>query len=168
MSVAIAYHGYPVLTPTSGWYGVSDDSETLQRSIEKVFRDATKSISEQRFDYLRRSLLECFVRCSKANWDGYNATPISESAFFEATKLLELLPSYLPLPDITPEPTGEIGLEWYKGSHFTFVASVRGNNVLSYAGLFGPGNETYGTENFTESLPRTIIENVRRLFPQMV
>ena len=109
--------------------------------------------------------MDVFLDCRAPDWDGYGAEPVTDKAYFEAAKLLELLPSYLPLPEIVPEPTGDIALEWHKENQFTFVLSVNGNNTITYAGIFGPGNETHGTENFTESIPRIIIDNIQRLFP---
>lgn len=111
------------------------------------------------------SLEEIFKECSKENWDGYDAKPISFGAYVEAEKLINCLPMTLPMPEIVPEPTGEIALEWYKDKQFVFVISVSGNNVITYAGLFGKGNETHGTEGFfVDTLPMVIIRNIQRLY----
>lgn len=152
MRVAYPDRYDPVITATSSRY------------LENPFGGET--VLGQRLNRLHDSLWEVFKDCSEANWDGYNARPISDKAFLEALKLLQLLPAYLPSPEIVPEPTGEMGLEWYKGNQFVFVMSLSGNNTITYAGMFGPGIETHGTESFSESLPRTVIENIRRLFPQ--
>lgn len=109
------------------------------------------------------SLLEVYEESSKADWDGYGASPVTEDAFYEARKLIQLLPSSVPMPEISAEPTGEIGLEWYRGKRFTFVVSLSGKNILTYAGIFG-SNKTHGTEYFGESLPSIIVENLRRLY----
>lgn len=108
------------------------------------------------------SLLDIYSRCSEEGWDGYGASAIHENTFKEALKLIELLPSSLPMPEITPEPGGEIGLEWRKRKRQIFVASVNGKNLITYAGIFGI-NKTHGTEYFGESIPHVIIENIRRL-----
>ncbi len=133
-------------------------------SIEKICR-RWETASGQQIDRVRASLENVFLDCFSPNWDGYDATPISKEAYLEAGKLLDLLPLYFPLPEIVPEPTGDMAMEWHKENQFTFVLSVSGNNTISYAGIFGHGNETHGTENFTESIPRIIIDNIRRLFP---
>lgn len=165
MSVAYINPKYPLITATSSSYGISDESNRLQGSIKNFRRHHGETASGQQLSQVRSSLLDVFLDCREPNWDGYGAKPISEKAYFEAVKLLELLPSYLLLPDVVPEPTGDIALEWYKENQFVFVLSVSGNNIITYAGIFGTGNEIHGTENFTESIPRIIIENIQRLFP---
>lgn len=109
------------------------------------------------------SLLEVYEESSKADWDGYGASPVTEDAFHEARKLIQLLPSSVPVPEILAEPTGEIGLEWYRGRHLTFVVSCGGGNILTYAGIFGI-NKIHGTEYFGGSLPSIIVQNLRRLY----
>ena len=104
-----------------------------------------------------------YRECSQADWDGYDAIPISKLTFLEAVKLAELLPSDLPLPEVIPEPTGEIAFEWYKGKKHVFVISVGGNNSISYAGLFGEYSRTHGSEYFSDELPQLVIDNVLRL-----
>ena len=78
-----------------------------------------------------------FNECSKENWDGYNAVPISKSVYLNAKKLLTMLPSSFPEPDILPEPDGSIGLEWHKEPDVSFMISVNSTNELYYAGLVG-------------------------------
>ena len=112
-------------------------------------------------------LNDLYEECSSANWDGYDADPISKQTLFEAEKFLKMLPQHLPIPEMQPEPDGEIGFEWYKGSGHSFVMSVGGNNVITYAGRFGEASETYGTEVFKDSIPKIILYNLKRLYPNI-
>ena len=114
--------------------------------------------------YALESLNEVYEECSEANWDGYDATPISLEAYFEASKLLRIIPASFPMPEILPEPSGEIGLEWYKERDFSFVISVGGKNIITYVGRFGKNNEIYGTEYFKDSVSKIILDGLRRLF----
>ncbi|MCK4817825.1 hypothetical protein KA005_18790 [bacterium] len=114
--------------------------------------------------YALESLNEVYEECSEANWDGYDAAPISLEAYSEASKLLRIIPNSFPMPDILPEPDGGIGLEWYKDRGFSFVISVHGKNIITYVGLFGINNETYGTEDFTDSVPKVLLNGLKRLF----
>ncbi len=75
-----------------------------------------------------------------------------------------MIPLSFLMPEILAEPDGEIGFEWYKDKDSVFVISVSGNNIITYAGLFGTSNKTHGTEYFADELPRIILENIRRLF----
>lgn len=151
---------------------ISDIIRTVDRSIWKddYSNDYPMEvrIESKKKEYdkepLYQDLYRIYRECSESGWDSYHATPISERAFFEATKLLDLLPSDLPLPEVAPEPTGGIAFEWYKGKKHVFVISVSGKTSVSYAGLFGKYSKTYGAEYFFDELPRPVVDNVLRLF----
>jgi hypothetical protein len=142
--------------------GVSEDSQKVRKITRDVIchRRQGSARLEGAFD----SLISVYLECSEENWDGHDATPISKDVFYEAEKLLYLLPSSLPIPEIVPEPSGTIALEWYKKKDFVFIVSVRGEGTISYAGLFGKTGTTYGTEYFGDKLPSLIIDNIRRFF----
>ena len=115
-------------------------------------------------DEALQSLNEVFVECSEEGWDGYDALPITKNAYIEAKRLIESLPvTSFPMPEVTPEPNGEIELEWYREKRQIFIAGVSGRNEIVYAGLFGV-NKAHGTEYFGDSLPSVIFENLKRLY----
>lgn len=145
--------------------GFSPASEALANLLEKSYEHFREPAYWIQLEHVLSTLSKVFEECFEENWDGYNARPISFEAYEEARRFVELLPSYIPLPEVVPEPTGEIGLEWYKEKQYTFVISVSGCNIINYAGIFGEGNKTHGTEEFfSESIPPTILQNIRRLF----
>lgn len=113
---------------------------------------------------LLNKLFQVYQECSEENWDGYDAQLISKETYLEAEKLIRLLPSHIKEPEIVPEPTGEIAFEWYQGKHFAFVVSVGGNDLITYAGLFGSRSKIHGTEYFGVKLPTNIVNNIQRLF----
>ena len=115
-------------------------------------------------DCALENLNEVYGECLEANWDGYGASPIFPEAYFEASKLLRIIPNSYPMPDILPESDGGIGLEWYKERDFSFVISVGGKNIITYVGRFGKNNEIYGTEYFKDSVSKIILDGLRRLF----
>jgi hypothetical protein len=164
MSLAIPSKEYVGLPIRASDNGVSSDSKKLRELLSMIAAHFRQSAAGQRLENALESLIEVYQACLEPNWDGYGARPISEAAYFEAVKILGLLPPSLPMPEIVPEPNGEIAFEWYKGREYTFVISVGGNNIITYAGLFGKGNETHGTEYFIELLPTIIVDNIRRLF----
>ncbi len=67
------------------------------------------------------------------------------------------------MPEVVPEPGGEIGLEWYRRKRLVFTVSVSGSNEIIYTGLFGT-NRIHGTEYFGDLLPSVILENLKRLY----
>ena len=113
---------------------------------------------------LYRELYRIYRECSESDWDSYGANPINEQTFLEAMLLLDQLPSEMPLPEVIPEPTGNIAFEWYKGKKHVYVISISGKSTIEYAGLFGGHNKTYGAEYYSGELPELIISNILRLF----
>jgi hypothetical protein len=108
--------------------------------------------------------LEALYRdCSEEDWDAEGAKPVTRDALREAEMLVSLLPSWVPIPDFLPEPTGGIAFEWYKGPGRVYVLSVSGQGYVYYAGLFGAGNEEHGKAVFEDFLPAPIVEQLRRL-----
>lgn len=147
--------------------GFSPDFETLKKCYENVIREFrnTETLG-RRIDQALKDLQGLYEECSEENWDGYNARPLFEGAYYEARRLFKMLPSSLSVPnEITPEPDGSISLEWYRGKRMLFSISLSGKNELVYAGLFGP-NKVHGTEYFGSSIPKKVIENIQDLFPK--
>lgn len=155
LSRPLAIPRYEVISPESAkMLGMLEDA--LNHLLET-------SVQHQRLEDALIALDGVYQECCESNWDGYGAEAITEDAYQEAFKLLRLLPSNIPIPEIVPEPDGAIGLEWSKGRRFVFVASVCGENFITYAGMFGV-NKIHGTEYFGDSLPSVVVENIRRLY----
>lgn len=119
-------------------------------------------------DFALEELEKVYEECLEANWDGYGAMPISRETYSKARKLLRMMPSSLSRPEISAEPDGEITFEWYREKHFVFVISVGGNNLITYAGMFGKSNKIHGTEYFANELPEIIRHCIRRLSHRVV
>ena len=102
-------------------------------------------------DEAAESLLELYKDCSEPNWDGYGANPVSKDSISEALEFIQLLPSSFPIPQILAEPSGEIGLEWYKDKKMIFAISFNGNGMITYAGIFG-SKKIHGEEYFGDSI----------------
>lgn len=165
MSVAvqpIEYYGLPTWRND---VGVSADFGIIRDILDEVKEKFRELISINQGAIEASELLdEVYKECSVENWDGYDAMPVSEAAYFEAKKIIELLPSMMQRPEILAEPTGEIGFEWHKGKGFTFALSVSGKNTITYAGLIGT-DKIHGTAYFSgDSLPKIILENINRLY----
>ena len=144
--------------------GTSETSNNLQKVIED---DIIRLRKAETWDHPGRVLSELkkiYQEYSEKDWDGYGALPISQQAYHEAVRFLEALPlSWLPTPEVGPEPEGDIGFEWNFGKNRTFVVSINGTNIITYAGLLGTGNKTHGTEVFDGSIPQTIVNNIARI-----
>jgi hypothetical protein len=145
---------------------IGSSNDLSSKFLEEIFDSSTQTKQEDLTAKRRtfQSLREVYNECSKSNWDGYNAVAISKTTYNNAKKLIENIPRNIPTPEITPEPTGEIGLEWYRTKHFVFVISVGENNLITYAGTVGEGKPTHGTTYFDNSIPLSVIKNIEYLF----
>jgi hypothetical protein len=146
-------------------YGVfGPDSRAIGRIFSDIDNGNTTQTLGGRRDLLNK-LNEIFTEHSNSNWDGYDAKPISGDAYLEAEKLIRVLPinPTFPIPEIIPEPGGEITFEWYRDKREVFVLSVSGQNEIVYSGLFG-SNKIHGIEYFGDSLPSVILDTLRRLY----
>ena len=158
-----AYLAWRATTPVNGTIELSfapiiDTSKMFSQAWSRVIHWFVPELVLDELD-------DIYKECSTKDWDGYGAVPIIETTYREAETVIRSLPSFVPPPDILPEPDGGIGLDWDKGEGFSFTISVSGKNVLTYAGLFGENNETYGTEILSGILPKVILDNLERLFP---
>lgn len=152
------------IRPSSEGFGDSSRKivEGIKREIAQMWGSESITFGRPLDDALI-SLLEVYRECSQSDWDGYGAAAISEDAYEEAKKIINLLPSSIRMPEITAEPTGEIGFEWHKSKGQVFVISVGGKHRITYAGIFS-GNKVHGSEYFEDTLPLAIIQHLRRLY----
>jgi len=168
MSTAITYNEYQN-TSNSLSSGIEPFSNQIIEEISNLLNSVESNQSYSAIlgknNEMQQELNELFLECSENDWDGYDANSLIESAYFEAMRFIQSISSIhsFPTPEIVPEPTGEIGFEWYKENRQVFIVSVSGKNELVYAGLFGP-NKVHGTEYFGDSLPSIIITNLKRLY----
>jgi len=134
-----------------------------------------ETVEELKCERILRSLHK-IENCSQENWDNWdeNDTPLisfcsphpARTVYTEVKELLQLLPSWIPMPDIGTDPDGEISFEWRKNNkNWIFVANVSGKYKIKYAGLFG-NDKIHGKVyfDFKCGLPTIIITSLKRLF----
>jgi len=152
-------------------------SEDLQRASDRAvsqearrsrrvrkFVGQTPSVSiDQAYDECLESLREVSAEASRPNWDGYGAYPVSDATLAQALAFLDVLPSTLPIPEISPHPDGELAFEWSFGQRRLLTVSVNESGRLSYAALFGQARQ-YGTEFLLDTLPDPVALALRRLY----
>lgn len=132
------------------------DQESIR--IESPF----KPLDKNKYSLLG-DIYSIYNEHSVPDWDGYDAVPISEKTIDNALNLGRLLPAGIPLPEVIPEPTGEIAFEWYRDKTHVFIISVGESNIVSYAGLFGKQIQAHGTEYIDDHIPRTLLNHISRL-----
>lgn len=163
---AIAVHDRQTFLTRSYDTGSSETSQRLQKLYEDTVASLRKSVTWNYLGNALDELRETYRECYEENWDGYDALAISQATYDEAVRFLNALPSWLPTPEIVPEPSGDIGFEWNFGKNHILAASVNSTNHITYAGLLGTGNKAHGTEVFDGSFPQTLIDHISRIRPK--
>jgi hypothetical protein len=92
----------------------------------------------------------------EANWGGYEELPVSSAAISEARALLLALPPKFQSPEVLPEPTGAVALEWNFGPFRVFVLSLSGHGAMQFAGFNGRNNQIHGQRAITGEIPDTV------------
>jgi len=142
---------------------VSIEAEQIAEKESEIHSSFRTSISIGYYQ-VAQSLLEVSKECLKNNWDGYGAKPIDPRSIDEALKFALLLPTSIPFPEISVDADGEVIFEWYKEPNKVFSVIVESDNRIVYAGLFNHDDKVNGTEYFGDELPKTILDNLQRLF----
>lgn len=162
MTAAVAGNGYNnYFRPSSS--GASDTSKRLAEFLKSVLNHTRSTAHGSQWENLHEELLGMAAERSCVNWDDQGAQPIAELALEEALLFLDNLPSWIPLPDVVPEPDGSIGLEWYKAPDKQFAISFGGQGSIAFAGLLGNGRRINGIEDFEGTLSPYIQESIDRV-----
>ena len=142
--------------------GVSDDALALRKLKRFMLEDCSQStiINAKKSLY---DLYDLLFECTESNWDGYGALPVDLDSFNEASRFIQILPTTIQEPEVSVDPDGEISFEWYLTPKKVFSVSIGARNEITYAGLYGI-NKSYGREYFGDEIPKTILDNLDRLF----
>lgn len=103
-----------------------------------------------------------FEECREANWDGYQAMPVSEDTYQLAAQFLKALPLGASMPAIGAEADGHLTMEWYRSPRRTLSVSISSEGELHYASLMG-ASKAYGTEPFFGEVPEVIMSLINRV-----
>jgi hypothetical protein len=142
--------------------GVGPYSAALREKEKEVREHLQRSVFHGWRSTLQGNILQVQRECSESGWDGHGARPISISSSLAAMAVVERLPDGIQEPEVVPEPTGEIGLEWYGGKDLVFTVAVSPDRIV-YAGIMGVKKQN-GEERFVEEIPETVLGIVSRYF----
>lgn len=169
MTLAVLKSEWGSAPQQTRFLGVSAESKEVRKQIRDATLHLEDSVASQGRIAQKRTAIAELVRtvreCAKPDWDGYGADPVRPEAFMEAVRFLGQLPVGLPNPEIEALANGEIALEWHKRIGQSFIVSLSGESMISYAGLLGPGAKAHGTEYFFGEIPAPVLQNLLRLFP---
>lgn len=148
----------PVMQVVS--YAVSDDAGQLRKCLREVCGHMEQAVSAARWRAVRKHLAEVAQECAEPGWDGYGARPVDPEAVLNATMALNFIPRSVRTPDVVPEPSGDIGLEWRDGQGSMFVMGFSGGNQIHFAGISCDGGKVYGSERFVAELSAKLLKHV--------
>ena len=137
--------------------GLHDGSTAQTRVTMPGHGDATARTSEdinpaKRQGRLVTRLYEVFKLARVQGWDGENAEPVSDAAYYNATQLLATLPIDLPDPNILADNDGYIELEWYQNNR-SFSMYITDSNLVLFAGYYGKDDRLSGRFVFAGTFP---------------
>ena len=84
--------------------------------------------------------------CSEKNWDGYDAAPIHRDSVNAAIQFLHGIQISQPIPDVVPEPDGDLALEWEIDADNWLIVSFHGTSFIHFAAKFGEGTRFEGKD----------------------
>jgi hypothetical protein len=100
----------------------------------------------------RLALDEAVRECSEYDWDGYGAAPASELSVEWAGRMLEVVPSTMPSPEVAFDPGGDVLFEWISDHERVLSVSIGTAGEVRFA-LRTPAAKLTGIEAFTDALP---------------
>jgi hypothetical protein len=155
-----ARHLSPLTAAQTGATG-----ETAAR-VAELLREAVEHERHKASDWrpvARATIDQIAAECAVANWDGYQAAPISQAAVRHAQHLVDELPIDVAEPQIVPEADGDISLSWDTGRDRVFTLSVGATGIISYAGILGHGVQRHGQEPFRRDVAKVLVESIREI-----
>lgn len=142
--------------------GVSSEAFTVANATESTLQQINDTVSSTpRSVSVINQLLRVQQECSSDNWDGYGACRVDPRTLDNAKGFMGDLDTFLPAPDICPEPDGEVALEWFGDLGSTISISIGIGDIVSYAAIFPDQHKVNGTDSL-ENEDKGIIETYIR------
>jgi hypothetical protein len=138
-------------------------SPSSQDSVLNFLREASKHFELPASRQRRKEAIDSVMNAYAESRQVGEVAPIAEVTCKETIDFLTKIPSTIPIPEVVVEPNGDLALEWFVSNYYSFLVGFSGRSIVTYSGLFGRGQKTYGTELITEAIPPLIIENIRRV-----
>lgn len=140
----------------------SEEAQVLRRCFDEASKFSGSVTVGEPKRIAQEAIDTAYKTAQVDDWDGEGSARVESSTYGYASQFFMLLPSTIPLPEITADTDGEILFEWDLGRRRIFSVSIGRDGTLTYAALFGY-TKTYGTEHFRETLPVVISECLERL-----
>jgi hypothetical protein len=108
------------------------------------------------------------AECAVAGWSGDEDSKAVRRESAEAAKRFVSLLEFtrVPLPEVIPEPDGDLALEWHRDASHWVIASFRPDGSMNYASRSGEGRKATGTGAVTRPFARIIDDYLALVFAE--
>ncbi|MFZ0285248.1 MAG: hypothetical protein WAL32_08450 [Terriglobales bacterium] len=87
---------------------------------------------------------------------------VNEATAQQALAFVMSLPRSIPIPEVAPDPDGEVSFDWIGKAGKMFSVSVGADGRISYAGRFSDKSKTHGIEQLSDTCPREILFGIEK------
>ncbi len=101
------------------------------------------------------------LEASEENWDGRGSPAVDHRTLKIAREFIKVIPPGFPEPELYADTDGEIRLEWFDDSEWTFGVSINSTGGVSYARRF-LGSTQHGVVSFRGWWPSELQANLVR------
>ncbi|MCF7957174.1 MAG: hypothetical protein K9M57_01860 [Phycisphaerae bacterium] len=129
-----------------------------------TFMPAQNTPIKHRIADLSDELNDIYAECSEKNWDGYGAKPVHKSIRKIVEIFLNKLPEDIPNPELSPDPDGEISLEWCIAKKKMASISIGKQGRIAYAFL-NEEKRSSGLDLFENKIPESFLFQLKTLYP---
>ena len=145
------------------------DSPLVYTRTERGASEPARIIAEhlrlvcEHYSKPRREILEPEIMALLGSDAGnQESVAVNGETARKAVAFAMLLPRALPIPELAPDPDGEISFDWTGKSGKMFSVSIGADGRITYAGRFGDKSKTHGVEQLSEVFPREILLGIER------
>lgn len=168
---AIDWYTEPLAPKTTGVSGAAEIILKKAEEASRHFFDSPFRSHNVRYGLKSRSriltdLYNALIGCFSDDWDGYGAKAIADNLPGKAFNYLSGFSSKIPSPEFSPEPDGEIAIEWCGENGAVISLSVGLSNRIHFAAIFPDGNRLHGTESYSKESQKILESYIWRIIRQ--
>lgn len=147
--------------------GFSREAETLRAHLERIAsrqRRVTAEGSEPNQIAILAEIDRVSAECGQSGWNGEDeCRAIQEDSAKSAKNLVAVLDvTRTPLPEVVPEPDGDLALEWHRDASHWLLLSFQSDGRVNYACRTGEADKATGSSRITPTFLR-IVEDLLAL-----
>jgi len=118
-------------------------AEVASKALEHFKR---ASVNKTLLDVFEEDIERLLAEYNSSDWDGLGSVEISPLAAASAVYFFKRTGAFVEYPELTPEPDGDIALEWYGEAGSILSVSFNDKGEMVYAGSFLNGEKAHGVE----------------------